>query len=70
MNKLSKMDTTEVEVNYTDLANKYYGSSTVAANTNEQTAPTLSGRIFTFFESWAQHSYDAWLKAGKPLRQL
>jgi|TARA_B110000263_G_C14988745_1_gene364999 hypothetical protein len=68
MNKLSKIETTEVEFTYTDLANKYYDSSSEAANTNKQVALTLSARIFNFFDAWTQHSYDAWEKAGRPPR--
>jgi len=70
MNKLSKIETTEVDVTYTDLANKYYDSSSEAANTNEQVALTLSARIVAFFDAWTQHSYDAWEKAGRPDRDF
>jgi len=33
-------------------------------------APTLSARIFNFFDAWTQHSYDAWEKAGRPPREF
>jgi hypothetical protein len=33
-------------------------------------APTLSARIFNFFDAWTQHSYDAWEKAGRPEREF
>ena len=71
MNKLSKMDTNEiVEINYTDLANKYYGSSTEASNTNEPIKLTFFARFAAFFDDWTQHSYDSWEKAGRPEREF
>jgi hypothetical protein len=33
-------------------------------------APTVSARIFNFFDAWTQHSYDAWEKAGRPPREF
>ena len=33
-------------------------------------APSLSARIFNFFDAWTQHSYDAWEKAGRHEREF
>ena len=80
MNQASKAETTPLEVNYSDIANKYYNAdeATVseyvsdladqsAANTNEPKL-TLLARFYNFFEQWTEQSYEAWKKAGKPPR--
>ena len=28
--------------------------------------PSLLYRVGTFFSEWTQHSYEAWIKAGRP----
>ena len=50
------------------LANNYHSSSFEAANNNKQVGPTLSARIYAFFDAWTQSSYEAWEKAGRPTR--
>jgi hypothetical protein len=80
MNQASKAETTPLEVNYSDIANKYYNAdeATVseyvsdladqsAANNNEPKL-TLLARFYNFFEQWTEQSYEAWKKAGKPPR--
>ena len=80
MNQASKAETTPLEVNYSDIANKYYNAdeATVseyvsdladqfAANSNEPKL-TLLARFYNFFEQWTEQSYEAWKKAGKPPR--
>ena len=80
MNHVSKAETTPLEVNYSDIANKYYNAdeATVseyvsdladqsAANSNEPKS-TLLACIFNFFDTWTQRTYETWEKAGKPPR--
>ena len=80
MNQVAKAETTPLEVNYSDIANKYYNAdeATVseyvsdladqsAANSNEPKS-TLLASIFNFFDAWTQRTYEAWEKAGKPPR--
>ena len=82
MNKLSKLDTTKIEVNYTNLAKKYYNTDETsvseyvsklakqsAANSNEPGRVTFSASFVNYFSELCQSSYDAWEKAGKPFRE-
>ena len=32
---------------------------------NDPSEPTLSNRIYNFFEAWTQASYASWVKSGK-----
>jgi hypothetical protein len=74
MNKLSKIETTEVDVTYTDLVNKYYNADepkvSEASNTNEPVKLTFFAHFVAFFDAWTQNSYDAWVKAGRPDREF
>ena len=83
MNQVSKAEATPlevIEVNYSDIANKYHNAdeATVseyvsdladqsAANSNEPKLNLLA-RFYNFFEQWTEQSYEAWKKAGKPPR--
>ena len=83
MNQVSKAEATPlevIEVNYSDIANKYHNAdeATVSeyisdladqspANGND-TKLTLLARFYNFFEQWTEQSYEAWDKAGKPPR--
>ena len=44
--------------------------ATKAANANDPAKPTLSNRIYNFFDAWTTASYDAWEKAGRPQSDL
>ena len=78
MNQISKAETTPLEVlevDYSDIANKYYNAdeATVseyasdladqsAANSNEPIL-TLLARFYNFFEQWTEQSYEAWKRS-------
>ena len=78
MNQISKAETTPLEVlevDYSDIANKYYNAdeATVseyasdladqsAANSNEPKL-TLLARFYNFFEQWTEQSYEAWKRS-------
>ena len=82
MNQVSKAETTALEVNYSEIAKKYYNADEATlseyisdlaeqsvANSNELQL-TFFARIVAFFNAWTQHSYDAWEKAGTPDREF
>ena len=80
MNQVAIAETTPLEVNYSDIANKYHNAdeATVseyvsdlanqsAANSNDA-KPTLFARFVAYMDAWTNASYEAWDKAGKPPR--
>ena len=82
MNQVSKAETTALEVNYSEIAKKYFNTDEATlseyvsdladksvANSNEFQL-TFFARIVAFFNDWTQHSYDAWEKAGAPDREF
>ena len=82
MNKLSRINSSKVDVSYSDIANKYYNSdkATVsnfvaevandyAANNNNPQLK-LFARFVAFLGAWTQQSYEAWEKAGAPDREF
>ena len=78
MNQVPKAEATPlevIEVDYSDIANKYYNAdeATVseygfdladqsAANSNEPKL-TLLARFYNFFEQWTEQSYEAWKRS-------
>ena len=77
MKKLSKIDSPQVAVSYSDIANKYYESdqATVssyvaevandyAANSNKARL-TLLASIYSFFDAMTEKGYNAWTKIDK-----
>jgi hypothetical protein len=81
MKKVSKINTTEAALRYSELANKYYNSDEAtlskhvadvandyAAISNELKL-TLLARCVYYFSALCQSSYDDWEKSGRPFRE-
>ena len=81
MNKVTKVNTTEAALRYSDLANKYYNSDEAtlskyvadvandyAANSNEPKLKMIARCVY-YFGALCQSSYDAWEKSGRPFRE-